>query len=302
MTHALPQDSQYPWWITSAPAWAQPYMLLARLDRPIGTWLLLLPCWWGAALGAMVEGDLLPNIWHMTLFAIGALLMRGAGCAFNDMVDKNIDAQVARTRQRPLASGQLSRLQAACFVVLVSLVGLIILLQFNALSIWLGIGSLTLVAAYPFMKRITWWPQAWLGLTFNWGALLGYTAATNELGWPAIALYAAGIAWTLGYDTIYACQDIEDDALVGVRSTARRLEQDIALWVGRFFALAVLGLLASLLLAGTGLFWALAGLSVPALFFARQQRALKASTPDYLQLFRAHRAIGGWIFLVLCVL
>lgn len=302
MTHTLPQDTQYPWWITSAPHWAQPYMLLARLDRPIGTWLLLLPCWWGAALGAMAQGGGLPNIWHMMLFAIGAVLMRGAGCAFNDVVDKDIDAQVARTRSRPLASGALSRTQAMTFVVLISLIGLVILLQFKTYSIWLGVGSLALVAAYPFMKRITWWPQAWLGLTFNWGALLGYAAATGNLGWPAIALYGAGIAWTLGYDTIYACQDIEDDALVGVRSTARRLEANIPLWVGRFFALAVLSLLASMVVAGASFFWAFLGVSLPALLFARQRRALSQPEPDYLQLFRAHRNIGLLIFLILCVM
>lgn len=281
-------------------------MLLARLDRPIGTWLLLLPCWWGAALGALADGDGLPNLWHICLFAAGSIIMRGAGCAFNDLVDKDIDAQVERTRQRPLASGLLRRSQAAVFIVALSLLGLLILLQFNALTIWLGVGSLGLVAAYPFMKRITWWPQAWLGLTFNWGALLGYTAATGEMGWPALCLYAAGIAWTLGYDTVYACQDVEDDALVGVRSTARLFADAVPLWVGRFYAFTLLLLLAALIGAGAGPVAAVFLMTFPALYFARQRRALAANDrsvkPDYIALFREHRDIGLVIFAVFCLL
>lgn len=302
----LPKDTQYPWWVTTAPKWVQPYMLLARLDRPIGTWLLLLPCWWGAALGAIAAGDSLPNLWHLCLFALGSILMRGAGCAFNDLVDKDIDAQVERTRARPLASGQLRRSQAAVFIVGLSLLGLVILLQFNALTIWLGIGSLGLVAAYPFMKRITWWPQAWLGLTFNWGALLGYTATTGDMGWPALCLYAAGIAWTLGYDTIYACQDVEDDALVGVRSTARLFAAAVPLWVGRFYAATLVLLLMAAIGAGASPFAAIILLAIPALFFARQYRSLhintQAGAPDYLALFREHRTIGLFITLALCLL
>jgi len=299
MTAALPQDTQYPWWITSSPRWAQPYMLLARLDRPIGTWLLLLPCWWGAALGAHVEGNGWPNLWHMALFALGALIMRSAGCAFNDLVDKDIDAQVERTRHRPIASGQLGRFEAALFVIALSLSGLVILLQFNALTIWVGIGSLGVVAAYPFMKRITWWPQAWLGLAFNWGALVGYTAATGSLGWPMFALYAAGVFWTLGYDTIYACQDVEDDALVGVRSTARLFGDDVAQWVARFFALSVLCLLVSLLLAGAHPLWSLALLALPALMFRAQATALRNPDADFTGLFRANKNIGLVIFMCL---
>lgn len=276
-------------------------MLLARLDRPIGTWLLLLPCWWGAALGAVAQSQALPNLWHMALFGAGALIMRSAGCAFNDMVDKDIDAQVARTRARPVASGQISRTRAGLFTAALCLLGLAILLQFNALTIGLGAASLILVAAYPFMKRITWWPQAWLGLTFNWGALLGYTAATGALHWPALLLYGAGIAWTLGYDTIYACQDIEDDALVGVRSTARLFDMNIALWVRRFFAVTVLALLASLI--GAGGQWMMNAIlcSPIALLFARQSRMLVKPNPDYLHLFRAHRSIGLGIFAVFCI-
>ncbi|MEM9880548.1 MAG: 4-hydroxybenzoate octaprenyltransferase [Pseudomonadota bacterium] len=299
MTTTLPQDTQYPWWITHAPDRARPYLLLARLDRPIGTWLLLLPCWWGAAVGAQVEAALLPNLWHMLLFAIGALIMRGAGCAFNDLIDKDIDAQVARTRNRPLASGQLSQAQGLAFVIALSLLGLIILLQFNALTVWLGISSLALVAAYPFMKRITWWPQAWLGLAFNWGALLGYTAATGELGWPMLWLYMAGIFWTLGYDTIYACQDVEDDALVGVRSTARLFGDDVPVWVARFFAASGLYLLISVLLTATPVLLSAVLLAVPALMFRGQVQALQGPTPNHLALFRGHRNIGLVIFLCL---
>ncbi|MEM7570127.1 MAG: 4-hydroxybenzoate octaprenyltransferase [Pseudomonadota bacterium] len=295
-------DSQYPWWITGAPAWARPYLLLARLDRPIGTWLLLLPCWWGTALGALYEGDGLPNFWHMTLFALGALIMRSAGCAFNDLVDKDLDAKVARTRIRPVASGQISRTHAFVFAAALSLLGLLVLVQFNALTIWLGVFSVAIVAAYPFMKRITHWPQAWLGLAFNYGALLGFTAASNTLTWPALWLYLAGLAWTLGYDTIYACQDVEDDALVGVKSTARLFGPDVALLVSRFFAVQMLLLVSALWTAGAPLMWSALLCAPAALLLAQQTRSLRAPQPDYLALFRGHRSIGFIVFAIICIL
>ena len=209
-----------------APAAARPYLRLIRADRPIGVWLLWLPCLWGAAL-AMASGagagDWAQFVRHSALFAVGAFVMRGAGCAYNDIVDRDIDAAVARTAGRPLAAGQISLRAAWALLIALCLVGLLVLIQFNRFTILLGLGSLGLVAAYPFMKRITWWPQAWLGLTFNWGALVGFAAAEGGLTPAAGLIYAAGVFWTLGYDTIYAHQDKEDDALVGVKSSARAL-------------------------------------------------------------------------------
>jgi len=220
---AAPADASKDNWVDRfAPSRAKPYLRLMRADRPIGTWLLLLPCWQGLALaGAAVDAPLSTYLLYAFLFSIGAFVMRGAGCAYNDIVDREFDLQVERTALRPIPSGQISVRHAWTFLFALCLVGLFILLQFNALTITLGFSSLLLVSAYPFMKRITWWPQAWLGLTFNWGALMGYAAIAGKLSLAAILLYAAGIAWTLGYDTIYAHQDKEDDALIGVKSSAR---------------------------------------------------------------------------------
>ena len=213
------------WLLRLAPAGARPYLELARLDRPIGTWLLLLPGWWALALAPLAEptaSSPWPDWRLLLLFALGALVMRGAGCTYNDIVDRDFDARVARTAGRPLPSGRVSLRQALLFLAAQLLVGLAILLLLHPYAIALGAASLALVFSYPFMKRVTWWPQAWLGLTFNWGALLGWAAATGGLGWPALALYLGGLAWTLVYDTIYAHQDREDDALIGVKSTALR--------------------------------------------------------------------------------
>ncbi|MBL4618740.1 MAG: 4-hydroxybenzoate octaprenyltransferase, partial [Marinicaulis sp.] len=206
-------------WVERMPPRAQPYLRLIRADRPIGTWLLLIPCWWGLGLAAVAGFTGLKLFYYGALFAIGAFVMRGAGCAYNDIVDRDIDGQVERTALRPIPSGQISIKQASIFLGVLCFIGLIVLLQFNRTTIFLGLGSLALVAAYPFMKRVTYWPQAWLGLTFNWGALMGFTAASGRLSFGAVAIYAAGIFWTLGYDTIYAHQDKEDDALIGVKST-----------------------------------------------------------------------------------
>jgi 4-hydroxybenzoate polyprenyltransferase len=204
-----------------APEATRPYLRLARLHRPIGTWLLLFPGWWSLTLAA--SPGRLPDGRMMVLFGIGALVMRAAGCTVNDMVDRDFDRRVARTATRPLASGRLGMTQALVFLAALLVVGLVILVQLQPLAIELGIFSLLLVAAYPYMKRVTWWPQAFLGLTFNWGALMGYAAVTDRLAWPPVLLYAAGFFWTLFYDTIYAHQDKEDDALIGVKSSARRL-------------------------------------------------------------------------------
>lgn len=213
----------------------RPYGKLARLDRPIGTWLLLFPGWWAMALAA----EPLPPIWPMILFALGALVMRGAGCTVNDIADRDIDARVARTRTRPLPSGAITLPQAFLFLALQLAIGLAVLIQFNGFTIALAVAALPLVAVYPFMKRLTWWPQAFLGLTFNWGALVGWSAITGGLAPAALLLYGAGIFWTLGYDTIYAHQDKEDDALVGVKSSARRLGRATVPWLGAFYASAL---------------------------------------------------------------
>jgi 4-hydroxybenzoate polyprenyltransferase len=230
----------------------RPYCRLARLHRPIGTWLLLFPGWWSLALAA--APGRLPDLWIMLLFAIGALVMRGAGCTVNDMADRDFDRRVARTATRPLASGRLSMKQALGFLALQSAIGLLILVQLAPLAIWLGVFSLLLIAAYPFMKRITWWPQAFLGLTFNWGALMGYAAVTDRMTWAPVLLYVAGIFWTLFYDTIYAHQDKEDDALIGVKSSARRLGANTRPALFGFAAVTVLLLMIAIESAGLG--WA----------------------------------------------
>ena len=207
-------------WVDAyAPAWTRPYLRLSRADRPIGTWLLLLPGWWSISMAAPAGSA--PDLWMMLLFGIGALAMRGAGCTFNDLVDRDFDGRVERTRSRPLPSGQVTPGQARIWLVVQALIGLAVLLQMGSLAILLGVASLGLIAIYPFMKRVTWWPQFFLGLAFNWGALMGEAAVAGRVSAAAIALYLAGILWTLGYDTVYAHQDKEDDALIGVKSTAR---------------------------------------------------------------------------------
>jgi 4-hydroxybenzoate polyprenyltransferase len=238
-----------------------------------------------------------PDLKLLALIAVGALLMRGAGCAYNDIVDRDYDAKVARTAARPIPAGQISVKQAWAFLAGLSLASLAILLSLAPMAIALGVGSLALVAAYPFMKRITWWPQAWLGLTFNWGALLGYAAATGTLGWPAALLYASGLFWTLGYDTIYAVQDMEDDALAGVKSSARRLGARAPGAVFGFYAMTVALALAAGVWAGLGpLFWPL--LALYALQLAWQARSLRLDDgPLALKLFKSNREAGLILFL-----
>ncbi len=232
-------DSSGNWVDSLAPAWTRPYLRLARADRPIGSWLLLLPCWWSAALAAVAAGDPRPNLAHLALFALGAVAMRGAGCTWNDLIDRDLDARVERTRSRPIPSGQVSVAAAAAFLVLQALVGFAVLLSFNRFAIAVGIASLAIVAAYPFMKRITWWPQIALGLAFSWGALMGWAAAFGRLDPPALLLYAGAIAWVVGYDTIYAHQDREDDALIGIKSTARLFGERTRPALAAFYALAL---------------------------------------------------------------
>lgn len=290
-----PADALPDHWVARwLPAAWQPYARLSRLDRPIGTWLLLLPGWWAIALARPADADL--DYGLLLLFAIGALVMRGAGCTFNDIVDRDFDAQVARTRSRPLPAGQVSLGQAWTWLVAQALIGLAVLVQMNNLAIALGVGSLLLVAIYPFMKRVTWWPQFFLGLAFNWGAVLGYAAVAGRLDATAAALYAAGIAWTLGYDTIYALQDKEDDALIGVKSTARLFANRSRFWIAGFYDLTLVGLGLAGWLAGLGWpFWALLG----ALFvhFLWQTLTLKPDDPaDCLLKFRANRDAGLIVF------
>ena len=280
------------------PAW-RPYFRLARLDRPIGTWLLLFPCWWSLALAARPGGW--PDLWLIILFGIGALVMRSAGCIVNDMVDRDIDAKVARTATRPLASGQLNLTQAYGFLGLLLAIGLVILLQLSPTAIWLGVASLILVVTYPFMKRVTWWPQAFLGLTFNWGALMGWAAVRDEVAWPAVLLYAAGFFWTLSYDTIYAHQDKADDLLVGVKSTALRLGTDTKTWLLGFDAAMLVLLVLTGATAGIGWIYYLAVLCV-AFHLKWQQADVNLDDPkDCLAKFRSNRAIG-WILLAGIVL
>ena len=283
------------WVFRLAPGGVRPYLSLARIDRPIGTWLLLFPCWWSLAMAAASHGAL-PPLLPFLLFGLGALVMRGAGCTYNDIVDRDYDARVARTATRPIPSGQVSLRQAWIFLGLQLLIGLIILLTFNGFTIALGAASLLLVAAYPFMKRITYWPQAWLGLTFNWGALMGWAAFEGGLAWPPILLYIGGLAWTLGYDTIYAHQDKEDDALIGVKSTALKLGAQTKPWLVLFFALTTVLFAASGLTAGLG--WPfLLGIAAVAVHFAWQVGTLAMDDPvDCLAKFRANRFVG-WLLL-----
>ena len=223
-----------------APRATRPFLRLARADRPIGTWLLLLPCWWGLALAILSTGRAsLADLWIAAGCSAGAWLMRGAGCTWNDITDRHIDASVARTRSRPLPSGQVTVKAALIWLVVQCLVAFAILLSFNTAAIILGIAALLPVAIYPFAKRFTWWPQVFLGLAFNWGALLAWTAHTGSLGWPAVLLYVGGIFWTLFYDTIYAHQDTEDDALIGVKSTARLFGDNSPKWLRAFLVLTV---------------------------------------------------------------
>jgi 4-hydroxybenzoate polyprenyltransferase len=233
-------DAQRGNWVDLyAPPWLRPYARLARWDRPIGVWLLFWPCAFALGLSAIAAPARGFDWGALVLFFIGAIAMRGAGCTFNDIVDTDIDMKVARTRSRPIPSGQVSRKQATVFLILQLLAGLVVLLQFNTFTVLLAASSLVLVAIYPFMKRITWWPQLFLGLAFSWGALVGWSAEFGAVGSPAFTLYVATIVWTIGYDTIYALQDVEDDALIGVKSTARLFGRRTRMIVAFIYAITV---------------------------------------------------------------
>jgi 4-hydroxybenzoate polyprenyltransferase len=285
-------DSTGNWVDSLAPVRLRPYLRLSRYDRPIGSWLLLLPCWWSAALAAGAAGDVQRLPRYLILFFIGAFVMRGAGCAWNDITDRDLDARVERTRSRPIPSGQLSVRNAYVFLVLQALVGLGVLLQFNRFAVFTGIASLAVVAIYPFMKRITYWPQIVLGLAFSWGALMGFAATSAHLGAPALLLYAGSIAWVIGYDTIYAHQDREDDALIGVKSTALLFGQHTRLVLALFYFLAVTLIAAALWVAGAG--WlSFAGLAVFAAQLAWQVAMIDINDPALcLRLFWSNRDAG----------
>ena len=284
------------WADTVLPAWARPYARLARWERPIGWWLLLWPCWWSAALAADAAGRAHPNLWHLVLFLIGSIAMRGAGCTWNDLVDRGIDAQVARTRSRPIPSGQVTVGAARVFLVAQALVGLAVLVQFDAFSIGLGLSSLGVVAIYPFMKRITDWPQAVLGLAFSWGALMGWAATFGRLDAAPVLLFTGCVAWTIGYDTIYAHQDKEDDAVVGVRSTARFFGANTKAWLVGFYGATVAAIGGALVLAGVGPF-AFLGLAGFAAHLVSQIVRLDIDDADgCLALFRSNRSAGWLLF------
>lgn len=280
------------------PAAARPYALLARFDRPIGWWLLFWPCAWGVALtgGAIGRWDLL------LLLLLGSIAMRGAGCVYNDIVDRDLDQQVARTRSRPLASGAVSLKAAWIWLGILCLIGLLVWLQINGTAKLVALGSLALVAAYPFMKRITWWPQAWLGLVFSWGALVGWLAIDPAFHWSMVLLYAGSIFWVIGYDTIYALQDREDDALVGIRSSALRLGENLRFGVLLFYLIALVSWGAAFwLLRPQGL--GLAALAPMALHLLWQVATLKkADGDDALAKFRSNRFAGLLMFLACLVL
>jgi len=238
------------WVDTHAPNWAKPFLRLSRADRPIGTWLLFLPCAWGVLLAALADGNARTwDLWILAGCAVGAFLMRGAGCTWNDITDRDIDASVARTRSRPLPSGQVTVRGALIWMVLQSLAAFLVLISYSTATIFVGVTSLIFVAIYPFAKRFTWWPQIFLGLAFNWGVLLAWTAHAGSLALPTFLLYAAGICWTLFYDTIYAHQDVEDDALIGVKSTARLFGDKTPRWLKWFMVATVLLMAIAVVLA-----------------------------------------------------
>ena len=281
-----------------APARARPYLRLMRADRPIGVWLLFWPCVWGVLVARPPGFEAAEGLRLAALFGLGAFAMRSAGCAYNDVIDRDLDARVARTASRPVASGAVSVRAAWALIVALCLVGLLVLLQLPLPAQLVGLGSLALVAAYPFMKRITWWPQAWLGLTFNWGVLVGAATVSAFLPLPALLTYAGAMCWTLGYDTIYAAQDIEDDALAGIKSSARALGGRARLGVAAFYAGAVLLWFGALWLAEAG--WGTALIALPAAHLAWQARGFDpADKPACLRLFRANARVGALVALAM---
>jgi 4-hydroxybenzoate polyprenyltransferase len=275
-----------------APKALRPYLQLARADRPTGYWLLALPCFWAVSLATRSLGGAYPDPWLLLLFGIGAIAMRAAGCIYNDLLDRDIDARVARTKERPLASGTISVKSASLFMLALSLVGLAVLLTFNATTIWLGLAVLPLVAVYPLVKRVSFWPQAVLGLAFNWGALLGYSAVLGRVEAEGFVLYAGAILWTIGYDTIYAHQDREEDALLGLKSTALRFGRQTKLWLGFLYAGAWIGIALAGLLSGAELVFLLL-MGAAGAHLVWQIATLNIDDPENcLTRFRSNRDFG----------
>jgi 4-hydroxybenzoate polyprenyltransferase len=285
------------WVDRHAPASLRPYLRLGRFDRPVGIWLLLFPCWWSQALAELDSGQPYPNLFYMAMFALGAMTMRASGCAYNDYVDRHIDAQVDRTANRPIPAGQISPNAALVFVAVTALIGLAVLLTFNRFTIWLAIGSLAIVAAYPFAKRVTPYPQLVLGLAFNWGALVGWAAIEGHLAWPPAILYVGCVLWTIGYDTIYAHQDRDDDSMLGLGSTALQFGEQTVSYVGALYGLAVICWLLAGALAGAHLVYYLA-LTLVFLQMTWQVTTLRIDDPDNcLRRFRSNRDVGLAVFL-----
>ncbi len=284
-----------------SPPAARPYLRLARIDRPIGWWLLLLPCWWSSALAAIAAGRPLPDPVHLALFLVGAVAMRGAGSTYNDLVDRDLDARVERTRLRPLPSGAVSPRAAAAFVIAQCLIGLLVLVQFNGFTIAAGFASVAIVLAYPFMKRVFWMPQIVLGLAFAWGGLMGWAGLFGSLGTAPVLLYLAAVAWTVGYDTIYALQDIEDDEVAGIKSSARLFGPRVRAGVGGCYALAAALLLGALALAGAGPAGYLALAAFAAHLAWQTARIDPADGRGALRLFRSNRDAGLILFAGLCL-
>jgi 4-hydroxybenzoate polyprenyltransferase len=296
MIEARVADSTGNWVDTHAPLWSRPYLRLARLDRPIGSWLLLLPCCWSAAIASELTRDVGRLPITLALFLVGAFAMRGAGCTWNDITDRDLDARVERTRSRPIPAGHVTVGQALAFLIAQALIGLAVLLQFNLFAVTAGIASLAVVAVYPFMKRITWWPQVVLGLAFSWGALMGFAVLQGRIGLPGLVLYAGSIAWVIGYDTIYAHQDTEDDALIGVKSTARLFGAKTHRALTVFYSLAVILIGAAMWLSSVGLAgWI--GLMAFAVHLGWQIARLDIADPALcLRLFWSNRDAGLLLF------
>ena len=284
-----------------APAALAPFLRLARADRPIGFFLLALPCFWSVALAGRSIGEAYPDPWLLVLFAAGALVMRAAGCTYNDLVDRDLDAQVARTRGRPLPSGQVTPGAALLFMLVLCLIGLVVLLSFNSTTIWLGLGVIPIVALYPFVKRFSHWPQVVLGLAFNWGALLGWPAVLGRLDWPAVVLYAGAVAWTIGYDTIYAHQDREEDDLIGLKSTALKFGRATKAWLALLYAIAWLAIVAAGIMAHVGTAFLLVMMAAAAQL-AWQIATLDIDDPENcLERFRSNRDFGAIVLAAILI-
>ena len=278
-----------------APPFARPYLRLARLDRPIGSWLLLIPCWWSVGLAGMRAGQF-PSLWHIVLFFIGSFAMRGAGCTWNDLVDRDLDGKVERTRLRPIPSGQVTVAEATVFMALQGLVGLLVLLQFNRYTVITGVASFSVIVIYPFMKRVTYWPQIVLGLAFSWGALMGWPAAFGRLDWPALVLYAGSICWVIGYDTIYAHQDRDDDLLIGIKSTALLFRENTRPILAGFYAGALVLIGTAGLLAGGQLIFVLGLIAFAAQLAWQVLRLDINDAAQCLKLFKSNRDAGLILF------